>query len=159
MGFEWIQHDWMSQLHTALQILIASILGGVVGLERETVNRPAGLRTHALLAAAASLLTLLVQGLVVDVWQGTGESVVRADPVRVVEAIVVGVSFLGAGTIVRSGADVTGLTTAASLLFVAGIGIAVALGQLYLAFAVTVLALVILRLLRQVEPRSDDPDR
>lgn len=157
MGFEWIQHDWLAQLHTALQVLIAAVLGGVVGLERETVNRPAGLRTHALLAAAASLLTLLVRGLVVDVWQGTGDMVVRADPVRVVEAIVVGVSFLGAGTIVRSGADVTGLTTAASLLFVAGIGIAVALGQLYLAFAATVLALVILRLLRQVEPRHDDP--
>ncbi len=126
MLFDWVQQDWAGQLSTALQVLIAAVLGGLIGFERESANRPAGLRTHALLCAAAALLTLLTDGLVFELWERTGEGVIRADPVRMVEAIVVGVSFLGAGTIFRSGrGEITGLTTAAALLLVAGVGISV----------------------------------
>lgn len=154
MVFDWVQHDFVAQLNTALQVLIAAALGGVVGLERESVNRPAGLRTHAILAGAAALLTLLTEGLVLGLWEDTGSRVVRADPIRMVEAIVVGVAFLGAGTIFRSreGA-VTGLTTGASLLLVAGLGIAVAVGQLYLAGMVTLIALVLLRVVHWLESK------
>lgn len=152
--FDWIQHDVLGQLETAIQVLIAAVLGGAVGFEREAADRPAGLRTHSLLCGAAALLTLLTEGLVLELWEDTGASVIRADPVRMVEAIVLGVSFIGAGTIFRSSDSVRGLTTGASLLMVAGVGIAVALGELYLAVTVTVLSLVLLRAMkRYLEPR------
>lgn len=153
MPTEWIQQNWLTQAGTALQVTLAAALGAAVGFEREAMNRPAGMRTHALLAASAALLTLLTEGLVFELWEDTGDGVLRADPIRMVEAIVVGVSFLGAGTIFRSErGDVTGLTTAAGLLLVAGIGIAVAVGQLLVALAVTLLALVLLRAFRHLEP-------
>lgn len=154
MLFDWIQQDWATQGTAVIQVFVAALLGGVVGFERESVDRPAGLRTHALLAASAALLTLLTEGLVFELWEDTGEDMIRADPVRMVQAIVIGVSFIGAGTIFRSGSNhVTGLTTASALLLVAAIGIAVALGKLLLAAAVTVMALIVLRVLRTVESK------
>lgn len=150
--FDWIQPDLMSQISDAIQVLIAAILGGAIGLERELANRPAGLRTHALLAGAAALLVLLNDNIVSGVLAESGSAILRSDPLRIVEAIVVGVSFLGAGTIFHSKEKGTvGLTTGAALLLVAGIGIAVAIGLLYLAIMVTLLALVLLRALMWFE--------
>lgn len=150
--FDWVQQDVMPQLAAATQVIIASALGAVVGLERELANRPAGFRTHAIMAGTAALLVLLADYLVFEVLTDAGSGVVRADPIRIVEAIVVGVSFLGAGTIFRSREDsIIGLTTGASLLMVAAIGIAVGVGLLYLAIAVTVFGLLILRVLAKFE--------
>jgi putative Mg2+ transporter-C (MgtC) family protein len=123
-----------------------------VGVEREIANRPAGFRTHAIMAGTAALLVVLSEYLVFEVLAETGTGVVRADPIRMVEAIVVGVSFLGAGTIFRSRENsVVGLTTGASLLLVAGIGIAVGVGLLYLAIIVTIFGLLVLRVLARFE--------
>jgi putative Mg2+ transporter-C (MgtC) family protein len=153
--FDWIQQDAMPQLSAAVQVTIAALLGGIVGLERELANRPAGLRTHAMLAGAAALLVLLTENIVFEVLADTGSNTLRADPLRMVEAIVVGVSFLGAGTIFRSGErGIVGLTTGTSLLLVGGIGIAVAVGLLYLAVIVTLLALLLLRVLVRFESKS-----
>lgn len=150
--FDWVQQDVMSQLAAATQVVIASALGAIVGLERELANRPAGFRTHTIMAGTAALLVVLADYLVFEVLTDTGTAVVRADPVRIVEAIVVGVSFLGAGTIFRSREDsIIGLTTGASLLMVAAIGIAVGIGLLYLAIAVTMLGLLVLRVLARFE--------
>lgn len=152
--FDWIQLDIMPQLRAAVQVAIATVLGGIVGLERELANRPAGLRTHAMLGGAAALLVLLTENIVFEVLADTGSTTLRADPLRMVEAIVVGVSFLGAGTIFRSGErGIVGLTTGTSLLLVGGIGIAVAVGMLYLAVLVTALALVLLRVLWHFEAK------
>lgn len=152
--FDWIQHDLMPQLSAAVQVAIAAVLGGIVGLERELANRPAGLRTHAMLGGAAALLVLLTENIVFEVLADTGSGILRADPLRMVEAIVVGVSFLGAGTIFRSGdRGIVGLTTGTSLLLVGGIGIAVAVGLLYLAVIVTILALLLLRVLVRFEDK------
>lgn len=139
--------NWMLQLEVAVKVLIAGVLGGVVGLERELAHRPAGFRTHAILAAAAALLVGTASILVEHFSGETAPSVLRADPIRVVEALVAAVGFLGAGTIFRDGrkGSVEGLTTAASLLLVATIGVAVALRELLLAGLVTVFALVLLR--------------
>lgn len=144
--------NWLVQLEIAAKVTIAGVLGGAVGLERELANRPAGLRTHALLAATAALLVALADRLVANFAVEGLAPVLRADPIRVVEAVVTGVAFLGAGTIFRHhGRDVVeGLTTAASLLLVAALGIAVALRQLLLAVLVTVLAVLLLRLLRHL---------
>jgi putative Mg2+ transporter-C (MgtC) family protein len=134
-----------------LQILgivaLAMALGAAIGLERETKEKPAGLRTHMLVAGAAAFLVALsdvaIQRFNVDL--GTG--LVRSDPIRIIQAVITGISFLGAGTILRhAGSDhVEGLTTAASLLFVAGLGICVALSQVLLAIGATILVLVTLR--------------
>jgi putative Mg2+ transporter-C (MgtC) family protein len=146
MSLTLIGPDWPQQLEIALKVLIATALGAVIGAEREAMNRPAGLRTHALLAAAAALLIGLTDALIERVAAASLPELLRADPVRVIEAIVTGVAFLGAGTIFRDRGDhIEGLTTAASLLLVAAIAITVAIDQLILAILATVLALVVLR--------------
>jgi putative Mg2+ transporter-C (MgtC) family protein len=150
--FDWVQQDLMPQLAATVQVIIASALGAIVGIEREMANRPAGFRTHAIMAGTAALLVVLADHLVLNVTAETAAGVVQADPIRIVQAIVVGVSFLGAGTIFRSRENtVVGLTTGASLLLVAGIGIAVAVGLLYLAILVTVFGLLVLRALSRFE--------
>jgi putative Mg2+ transporter-C (MgtC) family protein len=128
-------------------VAVAMILGGVIGLEREVKDKPAGLRTHMLVAGAAAFLVALSDVAVqrFDVDLGTG--LVRSDPIRIIEAVITGISFLGAGTILRHrGSDhVEGLTTAASLLFVAAVGVCVALSQVLLAVGVTLLVFLTLR--------------
>jgi putative Mg2+ transporter-C (MgtC) family protein len=138
--------DWRNQLEMLLQILLATVLGAAVGFERELAERPAGLRTHALLAAAACFLVVLTDTVIAHFAIESAPSLLRTDPVRIIEAVVTGTAFLGAGTIFRHGSDkVEGLTTAASLLLVASIGVAVALRQVILAVLVTLLALALLR--------------
>ena len=108
----------MENLVTILaKILLALLVGGLVGLERERQYRPAGLRTHMLVCGGSALTTL------VSVSLGGGE-----DRTRIAAQIVSGIGFLGAGTIFRSGTAVRGLTTAAGLWVVAGLGMAIAAG-------------------------------
>jgi putative Mg2+ transporter-C (MgtC) family protein len=137
--------------HLELQVLgyvgLAMLLGAAIGLEREIEDKPAGLRTHMLVAGAAALLVGLGDVVVKHFDAGLGGSLVRSDPVRIIQAVVTGVSFLGAGTILRYTAKhrVEGLTTAASVLFAAAVGMSVALAQLVLAVGVTAMVLLILR--------------
>jgi putative Mg2+ transporter-C (MgtC) family protein len=147
--------NWVEQFQIAAHVVVATLLGAAVGFERELSRKPAGLRTHALLAAAAALLIGLTDPLASHFAAESLPDVLRVDPTRVVEAIVTGVAFLGAGTIFRhAGADVIeGLTTAASLLLVAAVAICVALGELLLAFIVTGLTLALLRLMHRIEKR------
>ena len=134
-------------MEVQLQILglvaLASLLGALVGLERELAKKNAGLRTHMFVAASAALLislaNLIVPQLEID------PALLSLDPIRMIEAIVTGIAFLGAGTIIRQKDDVEGLTTAASLLFVGAIGITVALSQFVLAIGLTLMSLFILR--------------
>ena len=150
----WILENWEQQLQVVGAVALAMVLGGVIGFERELANKPAGFRTHMLLAGAAALLVGLGDILVSSFSAtGYGEQL-RTDPLRIVEAIVTGVAFLGAGTIFRGGRDgdtIAGLTTAASLLLVAGIGITVTMGEYVLAVATTILALLVLRLVNIFE--------
>lgn len=143
--------DWQKQLYIVASVAIATILGAAVGTERELADRPAGLRTHAILAAAACLLVRLGDVLLTHFVADALPGVLRADPIRIVEAVVTGTAFLGAGTIFRhrgTREHVEGLTTAASLLLVAAIGISVALGQIVVAVAITLLTLILLRVVR-----------
>jgi putative Mg2+ transporter-C (MgtC) family protein len=100
-------------------LLLAALMGSLVGWERERRDRPAGLRTHILVCMGAALITLVSERMA-----GT-----RADPTRIAAQIVSGIGFLGAGTILREGSVIRGLTTAASLWTVAGIGMAIAAGR------------------------------
>jgi putative Mg2+ transporter-C (MgtC) family protein len=144
----------VSHVHPLGEIALAMLLGGVVGFERSTANKPAGFRTHMLVAGAAAFLVTLGVALVDEFVRRTGSSsAITADPIRVIQAVILGVSFLGSGTIFRAGrgAEVHGLTTAASLLMSSSIGMAVALDEPLLAVGVTALVAAVLRLLGFVE--------
>ena len=126
--------NWMMQLEIIGEVALAMLLGGVIGFEREVADKPAGFRTQMLVAGAAALLVGLADAMLLR-FLIEGKTNVTADPIRIVEAIVAGISFLGAGTIFRKDASeqVQGLTTAASILLCAAIGISVALRQFALA--------------------------
>ncbi|MGH8167888.1 MAG: MgtC/SapB family protein [Woeseiaceae bacterium] len=154
---DFVDLNWQPQLQAVGSVLIAAILGGIVGMERELADRPAGLRTHAILAAAACLLVSLPDVLIEYYMTESATSVLRADPIRIIEAVVTGTAFLGAGTIFRDrDKGVEGLTTAASLLLVGAVGVSVALGQLVTAGLVTLLTLFLLRGARFFKPARRD---
>lgn len=144
--------DWHPQLAVVVTTGYAMVLGGVIGLERELKSRPAGFRTHMLVAGAAALL-LGVGLLILDDPAVPHRLRVQIDPLRLVEAVVAGVAFIGAGTIfgTRGHERVAGITTAASLLMVAVIGAAVGLRYHWLALATTVLTLLVLAALSFLE--------
>jgi len=126
-----------TELTIVLRLLLAAALGAAIGYQRERAGKPAGLRTHVLICLGAALFT------VASIY-GFGPA---SDPSRVAAGVLVGVGFLGAGVIMRTGEGiVAGLTTAATMWAVAGIGLAVGAG-LYIASAVaTVLMLIVLYL-------------
>lgn len=135
------------QIQILLYIGVAMFLGAAIGFEREFAHKPAGLRTHMLVAGASALLVALSDVVVKHVSADLGSGLVRADPIRMIEAVITGVTFLGAGTIIRhrGESEVEGLTTAASILFAAAVGACVALAQWILAVGATFLTLATLR--------------
>lgn len=146
--------DWMEQLRILPGVIYAMALGGAIGFEREMKDRPAGFRTHMLVAGTAALL-LGLSRMVLEDGHYAGDGL-QIDPLRLVEAVVAGISFIGAGTIFasRKGQGVEGITTAASLLMVAAIGITVGFRYYVLALAITLLALGVLTVLRALERRA-----
>lgn len=145
--------ELLTDLKVLGHVAMAMTLGGFIGVERELADKPAGLRTHMLVAGAAALLVMLGQILIHRYGEQFGTELLRPDPVRIVEAIVTGIAFLGAGTIIRQGAGhaVQGLTTAATLLFTAAVGVCVAAEELVLAIGATALVLITLRSIHRVE--------
>ena len=133
-----------------LRLLIATILGAVVGLERERLEWAAGLRTHALVCVGAALFMIVSAFGFADV---LGSPDVVLDPSRVAAQVVSGIGFIGAGTIILRREIVRGLTTAASIWAVAAIGLAVGGGMYVAAIVATVLALVILAVVKPIEWR------
>jgi putative Mg2+ transporter-C (MgtC) family protein len=132
-----------SDLEQLARLALAAGLGGAVGAERELADQPAGLRTHMLLALGACLFT------VVSAYAfGDG-----ADPSRLAAQIVTGIGFLGGGAILRHGASVRGLTTAASIWATCALGVAVGLGRYALSIGATLLTLATLGLLRVLRNR------
>lgn len=123
----------MTLWEMTLKLVVAAVVGGAIGFEREAHERPAGLRTHILVCMGAALFALAS-------FQIAGQ---RFDPGRITAQIVTGIGFLGAGTIMHRGSIVRGLTTAASIWTVAAIGIAVAIGGKMMCLAVIATALVI----------------
>ncbi|HZS04237.1 MAG TPA: MgtC/SapB family protein [Blastocatellia bacterium] len=145
--------EWNLQLQIVGAVALAMLLGGLIGLERELADKPAGLRTHMLIAGAAALLTGGGDLMLRYFSSLPNSNALHADPLLIIQAIVTGISFLGAGTIIRreAGEQIEGLTTAASILFSAALGICVALRLLALAASATILALVVLRGVASIE--------
>ena len=129
--------SWQEAL---VRLLLAAVLGGAVGLERELREREAGFRTHLLVSVGSALFTIASAYGFHEFLVGGG-NVVRADPTRIAAQIVTGIGFLGAGAIIRQGFSVRGLTTAATLWVVAAIGLTTGAGYYWPAVATTAIAL------------------
>jgi putative Mg2+ transporter-C (MgtC) family protein len=128
-----------------VRLIVAAILGGLIGLERELKHRPAGLRTNLFICLGAAMYTLLSDALAVEH---------IGDHTRIAAQIIPGIGFIGAGTIIHAGRDlVTGITSAATLFVVASVGMAVGGGFYLTATFATVLILICLFLLGSAEER------
>jgi putative Mg2+ transporter-C (MgtC) family protein len=138
---------------TLLRLVVAAVLGGAIGLERELDEKAAGLRTHMLVSLGAALFTMVgaygFHGFLTG-----GGAVVRADPGRIAAQIVTGIGFLGAGVIFRQGFTIRGLTTAASLWVVAAVGMAAGAGFWEGAVIATVVGVISLRPLEWLKERA-----
>ena len=142
--------------HVMLRLLLAILLGGAIGLERESRGRPAGLRTHILVCLGATIIMLASQSMAI-LSQGLAPTArVTVDPGRIAAGVVTGIGFLGAGAILRIGDLVRGLTTAGCIWFVAAIGIVIGQGLYALGIIATTFALIVLLALsileRQIRP-------
>ncbi len=134
-----------------LRLLAAAALGAVIGLERERVDRGAGLRTHALVSTASALFTLISAYGFEDIV--TANRTIAIDPTRIAAQVVTGIGFLGAGLIILRKNTVYGLTTAASVWAVAAIGMAAGAGMYLPAANATGLSLLILAGMKPLEQR------
>jgi putative Mg2+ transporter-C (MgtC) family protein len=140
----------LTDMEMVARLVLALVLGGLIGLERESHGRPAGFRTHILVSLGSSLVMML------SIYAFTPfriNGLLSYDPGRMAAQIVSGIGFLGAGTIMREGTTVRGLTTAASLWVVAGIGMAAGAGAYFPAVMTTLLVMITLFFLSKLERR------
>ena len=144
----------MEEWTLLIRVLVAAALAGVIGAERQLHGRPAGLRTHLLVGTGAALV-MVTFALTARILPSDGVwgQLVRVDPGRLAAGIITGIGFLGAGTIMRTGDWVFGLTTAASLWFVAALGIAAGEGLYIIAAGGMVIGLIVLTVMDRLEQR------
>ena len=136
----------LSEWVIIFRLILAAVLSGIVGFEREFHGRAAGFRTHILLCVGTTLI-MITSVHIFDVYSGR----TPIDPARLAAGVVTGIGFLGAGTIMRYRASVRGLTTAASLWVVTGVGLAVGSGLYFGAIMTTALAVITLMLFGRLE--------
>lgn len=138
----------MDNSQVILRLVLSAFLSGLLGLERQLHRRAAGLRTHILVSLGSTLI-MLTSIYIFDIYKGSA----AVDPARIAAGVITGIGFLGAGTIIRYGEEVRGLTTAASLWVAAALGLAVGCGFYVAALATTILVLFSLLLLRRIESK------
>ncbi|TCP24130.1 putative Mg2+ transporter-C (MgtC) family protein [Scopulibacillus darangshiensis] len=148
MSFDWLQSDTMI---ITMRLLIAAFLCGLIGLEREVKRHPAGFRTHLLVGLGSCLLMILSLYGFKEFINYPSDFAVRYDPSRIPSYVISGIGFLGGGTILVHGITVRGLTTAASIWIVAGIGLVVGIGMYYVAVLTTVIVILSLIFLNKWE--------
>jgi putative Mg2+ transporter-C (MgtC) family protein len=143
-----------AELILLIRLVVAGVLAAMLGWEREAAHKPAGLRTHMLVGVASALFTVLAE-LAATQYPADG---MRSDPIRVIQAVAVGIGFLGSGVIFvsKSGDSIRGLTTAASIWATAAIGIAAGLQHYVLAIGATLLLLLVLRVMVRFEHNEWD---
>lgn len=137
-------------MHVLIRLLAATVLGAIIGVQRERAGKPAGLRTHMLVTLGTAVFVLACSGV------GMGHDALS----RVIQGIVTGIGFIGAGSILKLDRerDIQGLTTAAGVWMTAAVGVAVGLGSLGVALLSTVFALIILSFAKRYEPRVGGAD-
>lgn len=157
-GVERVLDGWAGEFGTSgewlLRLILAAVLGGIIGTEREVSGHAAGLRTFMLVAAGSALAMVVSQAVAYGDWtaiagQHTG-FVVSVDPGRIAYGVMTGVGFLGAGTILRRGDRVRGLTTAAGIWSVAAVGLAAGLGLYVVSLIATALLMITLTVLNTI---------
>ncbi len=134
------------------RLLVASLCGAFIGIERERHGRAAGLRTHLLVSLGAA--TIMIMSLMIpELYSHANDSgsIIRSDPARIAAQVITGIGFLGAGAIIQTKRLIRGLTTAACLWMAAGIGMAAGMGMFFLAIAATILSLLTLYGLKGLE--------
>jgi putative Mg2+ transporter-C (MgtC) family protein len=136
-----------TQLIIVLQLLLAGILSGLIGMDRERRHHDAGLRTHMLVGIGSCLFTSL------SIYAFPG-----SDPGRVASQILPGIGFLGAGTILKRGSMVQGLTTATSVWLTAALGMAVGTGTWFAAICATLIVWFTLAIMQRFKPEVNEPD-
>lgn len=134
----------MLEAEIVVKLILAAVIGGVVGFEREIKRKPAGMRTHSLVCLGAALFTIM------------SVSIAGAEPARIAAGIVTGIGFLGAGMIFRAEERVRGLTTAAELWALAAIGVAIGLGLYFAALVTTAIMIFILIPMKYVEKEAKE---
>ncbi|MFP4064141.1 MAG: MgtC/SapB family protein [Bacteroidales bacterium] len=152
MEHNFINFNWEWSL--LIQLFLATVLGALVGLEREVHGRPAGLRTHILVCLGSALIIVAFEQLQANLTQ-RGADLLTMDPARAAAGVITGIGFLGAGTILKGKDHIMGLTTAASVWVVAAIGITIGLGQFFLSITATLLVLFALFVLHKVDIKSE----
>jgi putative Mg2+ transporter-C (MgtC) family protein len=135
----------MSIAEVALKLILAAALGGLIGFERESSQKPAGFRTNILICLGATMMMILSQLLL------QGEEGNRLDMARIAAAVITGIGFIGAGTIIQAKGIVTGLTSAATLWAVAGLGLVIGAGYYLIALIFTGIIILTLVTFRQIE--------
>ena len=147
----------MSDREIILRLLLAVFVGGIIGFERETHKRAAGLKTHILVCVGSALIALAS----IYIAQNYSNLYQNCDPSRIVAGVVTGIGFLGAGTIIRARASVVGLTTAASLWSVAGLGLTLGIGfykaALFAAAAIFLTLVLLGKFTRKYMGKKDLP--
>jgi putative Mg2+ transporter-C (MgtC) family protein len=143
--------EQLSLADAVARMAMASVLGGVLGLQRETKGKPAGLKTHMMVSLGSAAFTLLTLQIFLT-YTGTLENA-RSDPLRIIEGVVGGIGFLGAGTIIQARGSVRGITTAAGIWVVGSVGIACGIGNYPMAAMVAAMAFLILTVFDWIERR------
>ncbi|MDN7242026.1 MgtC/SapB family protein [Planococcus sp. N028] len=145
MGF--LPEDYIDII---IRLLLATVLSGLIGIERESKRQPAGLRTHVLVGTGSCLMMILsVTGF--DSFLQMDNDAIRFDPGRIPSYVISGIGFLGAGTIIVQRGSVRGLTTAASIWVAAGIGLVVGIDMYFVAILTTAIVLITLHLVEKFE--------
>lgn len=141
------------QLFVLFKVVITLVLAGAIGYEREIANKPAGFRTHMIIGGVSCLLVSLGMMIIEMFSMDRYKGYIRMDIIRVIEAVIVGISFIGAGTILKSRGEekIYYLTTAATILFSATIGVAIALEQYILGIGITFIVLLINTIIRRLD--------
>jgi len=132
-----------------IKVIVAALLGAVVGFERELARKVAGLRTHSLVALASALFTSIS----IDAFGGYIGTVIGYDPSRIISNVVVGIGFIGAGVILKHGSKIEGTTTAAGLWAVAAIGVTVGVGLFKEAVVITAFVYIVLQIVWFIEKK------
>ncbi|TWU27652.1 MgtC/SapB family protein [Bythopirellula polymerisocia] len=150
--------DEIGPYEVVVRVLGGAFFGGILGWESEVSEKPAGLRTNMLVAIGAATATLAALGLYNSLSGSRPAEQINSDPIRIISGVIGGLGFLGAGSIIQSRGEVQGITTAATIWVVGGIGIACGLGNYVLALTSAIITFVVLFVIGKFEVSSLAPE-
>lgn len=147
----------VTSVHIIIRLLLATLIAGIIGSDREYKNRPAGMRTHILVCIGACVIAMIQQEIAAQNVQfalahSAISTTIRSDQARLIAQVVSGIGFLGAGTIIVTRHKIQGLTTAASLWATAGLGLAIGMGYYQIAVISAVFVIFVIVFLKKIIP-------